>query len=144
MRDVMWTAGHMNIDTLNAYCRPVLVTGLPLCQGRLYHIHQEIWFPALAGSAVLATAVGSRCTLQCRTASTLGILSRVVAIVPCSRVCLSTLYSVYTTYSRFVCGGKREGVKETPVRKLKSKIWVFFVLILMFNSKRVLFFNKSG
>lgn len=29
----------MNIDTLNAYCRPVLVTGLPLCQGRLTDIH---------------------------------------------------------------------------------------------------------
>lgn len=32
----------MNIDTLNAYCRLVLVTGLPLCQGRLNDIHQEI------------------------------------------------------------------------------------------------------
>ena len=35
MRDTMWTAGHMNIDTLNAYCRSVPVTDLPLCQGRL-------------------------------------------------------------------------------------------------------------
>ena len=30
----------MNIDTLNAYCRCVLVTHLPLCQGRLYNIHE--------------------------------------------------------------------------------------------------------
>ena len=36
----------MNIDTLNAYCRLVLVTGLPLYQGRLNNIHQE-------GSALL-------------------------------------------------------------------------------------------
>merc|ERR1712071_75808 len=33
----------MNIDTLNAYCRFVLVTNLPLGQGRLHNIHQGIF-----------------------------------------------------------------------------------------------------
>ncbi len=41
----------MNIDTLNAYCGPVLVTGLPLFQGRLHNIHRGFtsWNPALSG-----------------------------------------------------------------------------------------------
>ena len=44
----------MNIDTLNAYCGPVLVTGPPLCQGRLSNIHpgtspSPALFPRSAG-----------------------------------------------------------------------------------------------
>ena len=44
----MRTARHVSIDTLNAYCRPVLVTGLPLCQGRLYNIREDFFlcYPA--------------------------------------------------------------------------------------------------
>ena len=59
----MRTARHVSIDTLNAYCRPVLVTGLPLCQGRLYNIHED--FPLLSGkllaSRLSCSPLGETC-----------------------------------------------------------------------------------
>lgn len=70
----------MNIDTLNAYCRFVLVTNLPLGQGRLHNIHQGIFhdLPCIVPSPALS-GVGPSCTLQCLgLLSTLGIPSRVV------------------------------------------------------------------
>merc|ERR1712071_668283 len=79
----------MNIDTLNAYCRFVLVTNLPLGQvGYTTSIKAFFTICLALFRRRVHSGVGPSCTLQCSgLLSTLGILSRVVrGCASCSRV----------------------------------------------------------
>ena len=69
----------MNIDTLNAHCRFVLVTNLPLCQGRLNTIHQELAL-ALSGQRPIGLSLSDQVVACGRDLhQLLGLNSRVVA-----------------------------------------------------------------